>query len=150
RGNRPARSRNPADARVRPRPQAGRGARRQRDRLGGLAGRSVELALPEGDPDRQGHERRADGHRSLPAGSDRPVRRLRGARRRPRPRSEDANAMSARVWARAGAAVFVAAFLQVVIVSSLVIEGGAPDLLLVVVVALGLLRGSIAGATLGF
>jgi rod shape-determining protein MreD len=40
--------------------------------------------------------------------------------------------------------------LQVVIVSSLVIEGGAPDLLLVVVVVLGLLRGAIPGAVLGF
>jgi len=51
---------------------------------------------------------------------------------------------------RAFAVVFVAAFLQVVIVSSLVIAGGAPDLLLVVVVALGLLRGSVPGAVLGF
>ena len=51
---------------------------------------------------------------------------------------------------QAFAVVFVAAFLQVVIVSSLVIAGGAPDLLLVVVVALGLLRGSVPGAVLGF
>ena len=51
---------------------------------------------------------------------------------------------------RAFAVVFVAALLQVVIVSSLVITGGAPDLLLVVVVALGLLRGSVPGAVLGF
>jgi rod shape-determining protein MreD len=58
--------------------------------------------------------------------------------------------MSASALVRASAAVFVAALLQVVIVSSLVIGGGEPDLLLVVVVALGLLRGSIAGAFLGF
>lgn len=58
--------------------------------------------------------------------------------------------MEATAWLRALAAVFVAAMLQVVIVSSLVIEGGAPDLLLVVVVALGLLRGSVPGAVLGF
>ena len=51
---------------------------------------------------------------------------------------------------RAFAVVFVAALLQVVLVSSLVIAGGAPDLLLVVVVALGLLRGSVPGAGLGF
>lgn len=51
---------------------------------------------------------------------------------------------------RAFAVVFVAALLQVVTVSSLVIAGGAPDLLLVVVVALGLLRGSVPGAVLGF
>ena len=41
---------------------------------------------------------------------------------------------------RAFAVVFVAALLQVVIVSSLVIAGGAPDLL----------RGSVPGAALGF
>jgi len=58
--------------------------------------------------------------------------------------------MAATSWLRALAAVFVAALLQVVIVSSLVVEGGAPDLLLVVVVALGLLRGSVPGAVLGF
>lgn len=58
--------------------------------------------------------------------------------------------MSAGVLLRATLAVFVAALLQVVIVSSLVIGGGEPDLLLVVVVALGLLRGSIAGGLLGF
>jgi rod shape-determining protein MreD len=52
--------------------------------------------------------------------------------------------------ARALAVVFVAAMLQVVIVSSLVVGGGSPDLLLVTIVALGLLRGSSAGAVLGF
>ena len=56
----------------------------------------------------------------------------------------------ATVWLRGSLIVFVAAMLQVVIVSSLVIADGAPDLLLVVVVVLGLLRGAIVGATLGF
>jgi rod shape-determining protein MreD len=51
---------------------------------------------------------------------------------------------------RAAAVVFVAAMLQVVVVSSLGISGGAPDLLLVSVVALGLLRGSVPGAVFGF
>ena len=51
---------------------------------------------------------------------------------------------------RGTAVTFVAAMLQIVIVSSLLIGGGAPDLLLVVVVALGLLRGSVAGAGYGF
>ncbi len=54
------------------------------------------------------------------------------------------------VWLRGLAVVFVAALLQVVIVSSILVSGGTPDLLLVVVVALGLLRGSIPGAVLGF
>jgi rod shape-determining protein MreD len=51
---------------------------------------------------------------------------------------------------RALAVVFFAALLQAVVVSSTFVFGGAPDLLLVVVVALGLLRGSVAGAVLGF
>ena len=46
--------------------------------------------------------------------------------------------------------VFVAAMVQTVIVSSLVVGGGAPDVLLVVVVALGLVRGAVPGAVLGF
>jgi rod shape-determining protein MreD len=52
--------------------------------------------------------------------------------------------------ARGSAVVFVAAMLQAVIVSAIVVSGGAPDLLLVVVISLGLLRGSIAGAVYGF
>jgi len=51
---------------------------------------------------------------------------------------------------RALAVVLVAALLQVVIVSSLTFGAGAPDLLLVVVVCLGLTRGSSFGAALGF
>jgi rod shape-determining protein MreD len=51
---------------------------------------------------------------------------------------------------RSALVVFAAAMLQVVIVSSLLVGGGAPDLLLVTVVALGLLRGAVAGAFAGF
>jgi rod shape-determining protein MreD len=51
---------------------------------------------------------------------------------------------------RASAVVFAAALLQTAIVSSLAPGGGTPDLLLVVVVSLGLLRGSVPGALLGF
>lgn len=58
--------------------------------------------------------------------------------------------MSAGAALRATLVVFVAAMLQVVIVSSLVVGGGAPDVLLLVVVSLGLLRGAVAGAVLGF
>lgn len=52
--------------------------------------------------------------------------------------------------ARTAAIVFVAAMLQVVVVSSVAVAGGAPDLLLVSVVVLGLLRGSVPGAIVGF
>lgn len=58
--------------------------------------------------------------------------------------------MSATTWLRALAVAFVAAMVQVVVVSSMVVEGGTPDLLLVTVVALALLRGAIPGAVLGF
>jgi rod shape-determining protein MreD len=51
---------------------------------------------------------------------------------------------------RAAAVLFLAAMLQVVIVSSVPVAGGAPDMLLVVVVSLGLLRGSVPGAAFGF
>lgn len=58
--------------------------------------------------------------------------------------------MSASAVLRATLVLFVAAMLQTVIVSSIVIDGGAPDLLLVVVVALGLVRGAVPGAVFGF
>ncbi|HXG77371.1 MAG TPA: rod shape-determining protein MreD [Gaiellaceae bacterium] len=51
---------------------------------------------------------------------------------------------------RASGLVLAFALLQVGIVSSLVVLGGAPDLLLVAVVSLGLLRGSVPGAAVGF
>jgi rod shape-determining protein MreD len=51
---------------------------------------------------------------------------------------------------RLAAVVFLAALLQAVVFSSFVVGGGAPDLLLVVVVSLGLLRGAVPGAFLGF
>ena len=47
-------------------------------------------------------------------------------------------------------AVFVAALLQVTIVASMEPLGGTPDLLLVTLVALALLRGPIVGASAGF
>jgi len=58
--------------------------------------------------------------------------------------------MTAGASIRVSAVVFVTAMLQAVIVSSLVIGGGAPDVLLVVAISVGLLRGSIAGAVSGF
>jgi rod shape-determining protein MreD len=48
------------------------------------------------------------------------------------------------------ALVFVASILQVSIFSGVNILGGTPDLLLVTLVAVALLRGSIAGAAAGF
>jgi rod shape-determining protein MreD len=52
--------------------------------------------------------------------------------------------------ARIGALVFVAVILQVSILAPVTILGGTPDILLVSLVCLALLRGSIAGAVAGF
>ena len=46
--------------------------------------------------------------------------------------------------------VFAGALLQVTVVATLDVNGGAPDLLLVLLVAIALLRGSVAGAAAGF
>jgi rod shape-determining protein MreD len=46
--------------------------------------------------------------------------------------------------------VFVAAIVQTAVVASFDVGSGSPDLLLVVIVAVALLRGSIAGAAAGF
>jgi len=58
--------------------------------------------------------------------------------------------VSAGAVLRAAVVVFVAAMLQTVIVSSLEVGGGTADVLLVVVVALGLVRGAVPGAVFGF
>jgi len=58
--------------------------------------------------------------------------------------------MSAADAGKAALLVFLAAVLQTSIVSSLDVNGGAPDLLLVVLVCLALLHGSVAGAVAGF
>jgi len=51
---------------------------------------------------------------------------------------------------KTAALVFVAAILEVSVFSDVRILGGAPDILLVTVVAVALLRGSIVGACAGF
>ena len=58
--------------------------------------------------------------------------------------------MTVAAAARIALIVFVVAILQVSAFSSISIVGAAPDLLLVTLVAIGLLRGAIAGAIVGF
>jgi len=53
-------------------------------------------------------------------------------------------------WAKAAAIVFVAAILQVSVFSDVSILHGRPDLLLVTIICVALLRGPIVGATIGF
>jgi rod shape-determining protein MreD len=53
-------------------------------------------------------------------------------------------------WLTIGAMVVVAALLQSALFSSLEVLGGAPDLLLVTLLGIALLRGSVTGAVAGF
>ena len=58
--------------------------------------------------------------------------------------------MTVAAAARIALIVFVVAILQVSAFSSISIVGASPDVLLVTLVAIGLLRGAIAGAVIGF
>ncbi len=58
--------------------------------------------------------------------------------------------MSAAAGVRLALVVFVAAVLQVSVFSTIVIGGAAPNVLLVVLVAIALGRGAVAGAVSGF
>jgi len=53
-------------------------------------------------------------------------------------------------WAKAAGLVFVAAILQVSVFSDVTILHGTPDLLLVTIISVALLRGPIVGAAIGF
>lgn len=53
-------------------------------------------------------------------------------------------------WLKAGVLLFVVAVLQAAVFSSVTILGGIPDLLLVTLVCIALLRGPVFGAAAGF
>ena len=53
-------------------------------------------------------------------------------------------------WAKAFAIAFVAAILQVSVFSGVTILNGTPDLLLVAIICIALLRGPVVGAVIGF
>ncbi len=53
-------------------------------------------------------------------------------------------------WSKSAAFVFLAAILQVSVFSSVTILHGTPDLLLVTIICLALLRGPVVGAAAGF
>jgi rod shape-determining protein MreD len=53
-------------------------------------------------------------------------------------------------WLKAAAFVFVAAILQVSVFSDVIVLHGTPDLLLVAIICVALLRGPIVGAGVGF
>ncbi|MDQ5821992.1 MAG: rod shape-determining protein MreD [Actinomycetota bacterium] len=58
--------------------------------------------------------------------------------------------MAAAEAAKAAGLLFIAGVVQATLVSGVIVFGGAPDLLLVTLVAVALLRGSLAGAVGGF
>ena len=53
-------------------------------------------------------------------------------------------------WAKSGVLVFLAAILQVSVFSDVTILHGTPDLLLVMIICIALLRGPVYGAVAGF
>ncbi len=53
-------------------------------------------------------------------------------------------------WVKAAAIVFFAAILQVAVFSDVTILNGTPDLLLVTIICIALLRGPVVGAVAGF
>ena len=73
-----------------------------------------------------------------------------GSRLRARARPAGPATMTAGLTIRGLAVVFVAALFQAGLFASLAVVGGTPDLLLIAVVSLGLLRGSVPGAVFGF
>ena len=114
--------------------------------------RSSKLAslYPARDPDRAGDERRAGRHRPVEAGAGGAVRRLRPRRRGPRARPQGRAAVSPGTAAKIALIVFFVAIMQVSAFSSITIGGAGPNVLLVTLVSVALLRGSITGAVAGF
>ena len=92
---------------------------------------------------------RAQRHRDVPHGDGDAVRALRLARRGRRTRL-DQEAVNALNGLKAAVLLFVAAILQVSIFTQVHILGGVPDLVLVMLVAVALLRGAVPGAIGGF
>ena len=139
--HRPARAGPRAPLRLDRVPQGGASPRRRHGRHRRLAVAAPLLDLPTGHPDRARHERRADRHRSLHPGA--------GRRRSPTSASLEAvlvllpreRGERVSVALRVAPLVFVAAVVQVATIGGLRLLGAEPDLLLVTVVALALVRG---------
>ena len=115
----------------------------------GTVDRRYRDIYPYGIPIGRVHQRRHERHRIVPHGAGRPVRALRLARRRRRTRLDE-EAVNGVDGVKAAVLLFVAAILQVSIFSQVHVLGGVPDLLLVTLVAVALLRGSMFGACGGF
>src|SRR5581483_2412243 len=121
----------------------------RRDRHLRLPLRRPLVALPARHPAGRRHQRQPDGYRHLQEGAGRPVRRLPEPRGRDRPRQEGGRQVIADA-AKSAALVFLAAILQASVFSSVEILNGTPDLLLVAIICVALLRGPVVGAAAGF
>src|SRR5205814_6302293 len=133
---------------VQPRAEGQSRARRRLRRDGRDAGQEAAGHLSEGDPDRPRDERRPERRRHLQADPGRSVRgllvtRLGRGSRTEEPRMIAVDALKAAVL------LFFVAIVQVSLLSSVEVVGGAPNLLLVTIVAVALLRGSVFGAAGG-
>src|SRR4029079_11207074 len=121
----------------------------RRDHDLGLPLRRPDLAVPARNPAWRRVQRQPDRHGHLQEGAGRSVRRLREPRvsDHPDPAAGDEVILDS---AKSAALVFVAAILQAAVFSSVQILNGTPDLLLVTIICVALLRGPVVGALVGF
>ena len=108
----------------------------------GHAARRAARHLSAGNPDRPRHERRPERRRQLQADPGRAVRRLLVARLGRRPRPDGAAGEPTR-RGQSGRTALPVAIVQVSLLSSVDVAGGMPNLLLVTIVSVALLRGSV-------
>ncbi len=148
RGDGPHRAGRDTDSR--PGLEAAQGERRRQARHCRDAQRAVSGSVSIRHPDRHGHVGQRHGHGDVPAGAGAAVREPRLARSRGGARPEEATPMTLGDGVKAAALLFVAAVAQVSIFSQVHVFGAVPDVLLVSLVAVALLRGSVAGAVGGF
>ena len=133
--------------------QVGRAERGRHDRHAGLEERQPQLDLPVRHPDRVRQRRLEPRGRPLLERAGRTAGELRFAAQRARAGPEEAEpAVSVNLLEplKVAVLVFVASILQVTIFSQIDILGGYPDVVLLTLVAIALLRGSIYGAASGF
>src|SRR5207244_6161719 len=121
---------------------------RRRARHRRLEVRGSRLDLPARDSDRTGDVGRPERGGSLQARPAAAVRQLQDAELAGRVVPPE-DPMIADI-AKGAAVLFVAAILQVTLLSQIDVFHGAPDLVLVTLVSVALLRGTIFGAAAGF
>src|SRR5881275_2661904 len=143
-----------SDLHAHPRPRV-QGSGREQGRLDHHARHrrpQVPGRVPVRHSDRTRRRRRDERHCELPHRSGAAAREHRLARRRRGARSQAParQAVTIADGVKAAALLFVAAIAQVSIFSQLHVFGGVPQLVLVTLVSVALLRGAVVGALAGF